>query len=118
MNIMNKALLAIITLISTVCVLVGQTKYSGIYNLTARYMGESVSGLIAITSGGRMFDGDEDEDNMDPYKSIVRSNGKFTSTDYGRSLSFVGSIDSKSNVMGTIKYQGMTARISGKRVLK
>jgi hypothetical protein len=118
MNIMNKALLAIITLISTVCVLVGQTKYSGIYNLTARYMGESVSGLIAITSGGRMFDGDEDEDSMDPYKSIVSSNGKFTATDYGRSISFVGSIDSKFNLNGTIKYGGVTARVSGKRVLK
>jgi len=117
-NIMKKALLAIITLISTVCVLVGQTKYSGIYNLTARYMGESVSGLIAITSGGRMFDGDEDEDSMDPYKSIVSSNGKFTATDYGRSISFVGSIDSKFNLNGTIKYGGVTARASGKRVLK
>ena len=81
-------------------------------------MGESVSGLIAITSGGRMYNGDEDEDNMDPYKSIVSSNGKFTATDYGRSLSVVGSIDSKFNLKGTIKYEGVTLRISGKRVLK
>jgi hypothetical protein len=115
---MKQSLIIVISLIASACVSIGQTKYSGIYNLTARYMGESISSLIAITSGGRMFDGDEDEDNMDPYKSIVSSNGKFTSTDYGRSLSFVGSIDSRSNVMGTIKYQGMTARISGKRVLK
>lgn len=118
MNIMNKALLAIITLISTVCVLIAQTKYSGIYNLTARYMGESISSLIAITSGGRMFDGDVDGDNIDPYNSIVNSNGKFTATDYGGSISFVGSIDSKFNLNGTIKYGGVTARAYGKRVLK
>jgi hypothetical protein len=117
-NIMKKALLAIITLISTVCVLAGQTKYSGIYNLTARYMGESASALMAVTLGGRMFSGNEEKDDLDLYKSVVTSKGKFNATDYGRSVSFVGSIDSKYNVTGTFKYQGMTARVSGKRVLK
>jgi hypothetical protein len=115
---MKQTLIILITLISTVCMLIGQSKYSGIYKVTARYMGESASGLSAITAGGRMYDGDEDEYNTDPYKSVVTSKGKFSAITYDRSISLVGSIDSKFNVNGTIKSGGVTLRFSGKRVLK
>lgn len=115
---MKQALVILITLISTVCMLIGQSKYSGIYKVTARYMGESASDLMAVTLGGRMFSGYEDEDDLDPYKSVVTSKGKFSAIAYDRSISTVGSIDSKFNLNGTIKYEGVTVRFSGKRVLK
>jgi hypothetical protein len=73
---------------------------------------------MAITSGGRIFDGDEDQYNINPYKSTVASNGKFTAISYERSISAVGSIDSKFNLKGTAKSGGETVRFSGKRILK
>lgn len=115
---MKQTLIILITFISTVCMLIGQSKYSGIYSSSAYVLNETITTHFSITAGGRVFDGDEDASNTNPYKSIVSSNGKVNAVSYDRLITAVGSISSNYSFKGTIKSGGLTVRVSGKRVLK
>jgi hypothetical protein len=117
MNFMSKALLVATTLIFTVCILVGQSKYSGVYS--GKVSGHGFHFLASSTAGGRiMTDYSESSDNINPYKSIVSAKGKFTAVSHDGSISATGTATSKFTFSGTAKSGGDTYRISGKRILK
>lgn len=115
---MNKTIAITFIFFISICVLLGQSKYSGIYSSSAYILDETITTHFSITAGGRVFDGDEDASNTNPYKSIVSSNGKVNAVSYDRLITAVGSISSKFSFKGTIKSGGLTVRVSGKRVLK
>jgi hypothetical protein len=119
-NIMSKLLLIVITLISTVCMVIGQSKYSGIYSGRA---GNDLYFLGAVTLGGRImtdysFEYYGYEAGIDPYKSFVSKTGKFKAISRDGSISATGTATSKFTFSGTAKSGGLTYRISGKRILK
>ena len=94
-----------------------QSKFSGIYNGKA----SSVQFLLALTKGGHAIGADENSDGfrdvLDPAKSKVSSSGKLRGkTPAGASI--VAKITSGGKLSGTLKVDGATIRLSGKRTYK
>ncbi len=120
---MNRHLFAIIISLASFSVSVGQSKYSGIYSGTVAgndyYYPANF--LAAATAGGRIIGLTEFSEGiyetLDPARSSVSAKGKVTAvTPSGTSM--LASINSKFQISGTLKADGMTFRFNGKRSYK
>jgi hypothetical protein len=112
-----------ILLLAPFCASIGQSKYSGIYSGTVagnNYY-DPAKFLAAATAGGRIIGLTEYSEGiyetLNPARSTVSSKGKVIAvTPSGTSMS--ASINSKFQITGTLKADGMTFRFNGKRNYK
>lgn len=94
-----------------------QSKFSGIYQGKA----SSVKFLLALTKGGHAIGADENSegfrDVLDPARSKVSISGKLRgATPAGASI--VAKISQNGALSGTLKVNGQTIRLTGKRTYK
>ena len=120
---MKRFSFAFIFSLASFCASLGQSKYSGIYSGTVAgndyYYPAKF--LAAATAGGRIIGLTEYSEGiyetLNPARSTVSSKGKITAvTPSGTSMS--ASINSKFQITGTLKADGMTFRFNGKRNYK
>jgi len=120
--IMKKIVATAICFSVILCSLVGQAKYSGIYSGSVSGNGyASQKFLAAATAGGRIIALTDYSngiyETLNPAKSTVSASGKVTGVSpYGTSVS--ANINSSFQINGTVKADGMTFRLSGRRTYK
>jgi hypothetical protein len=117
---MKRFSFAFIFSLASFCASLGQSKYSGIYSGTVAgndyYYSQKF--LAAATAGGRIIGLTEYSEGiyetLDPARSTVSASGKINGVSpYGTTIS--AAINSKFQITGTLKADGMTFRFSGKR---
>lgn len=114
---------AFILLLASFCASIGQSKYSGVYSGTVagnEYF-YATKFIAAATAGGRIIGLTEYSEGiyetLNPARSTVSSKGKVVAvTPSGTSMS--ASINSKFQITGTLKADGMTTRFNGNRNYK
>jgi hypothetical protein len=120
---MKRFSFAFIFSLASFCASLGQSKYSGIYSGSIAgneyYYGQKF--LAAATAGGRIIAVGENSEGLygtlNPARSTVSPAGKIVGvTPSGASMS--ATINSNYVISGTIKQDGMTFRLSGKRIYK
>lgn len=96
----------------------GVSKYAGIYSGKAQ---NGVKFVAAASPGGRMIGMDDEaeglRDSLNPARSTINSRGKIKASSPSGS-SVVAAVNLRYRLSGTIKVQGRTLRISGKRIYK
>ena len=115
---MNKTIATTFFFVFSISILIGQSKYAGVYSGT---VSDGQRFLGAATGGGRgvgLADISQGiNQSLDPSKSWVSASGKVSGlAPYGASVS--ATIDSRFNITGTLKVNGMTFRLNGKRIYK
>ncbi len=96
----------------SICAVIGQSQYSGIYTGTV-----PSKFTVALTKGGRGLGGgnkDTWRDELDPVKSTINASGNFKGVTPNGDV--VTATVSGSDLKGTIKSDGETSRLVGKRV--
>ena len=119
---MKRLSFAFILSLASFCASFGQSKYSGIYSGRVAFSDyDRPMFLAAATAGGRIIGLTEYSEGiyetLNPAMSTVSKSGKVTGVSpYGTSVS--ANINSSFQINGTVKADGMTFRLSGRRTYK